>query len=218
MAIHPHHWRIQGERPPPRGPNSFIFMQFSAKNWKILAILGVGVPPWGKSWIPHCSFTWWRDWFGNLIGGGAVRSDSIRFCDLWIPYCREFFTSWLRHEIYMSVVFFILKFLWKNTPVLIQWLQSLFVPFAWVGSGDPVRVLRLYTTNTLDTLWSIYCWDICTTCHYQSYVLLYWLIRSRWLTDLVLYCAVPYIAACVDVSRTVFRDRSYSADLIPNNS
>ena len=31
-------------------------------------------------------------------------------------------------------------------------LQGLFVPFACVGSGDPVRVLRLYTTNTLDTI------------------------------------------------------------------
>ena len=42
------HWRIQGGRQgraPPRGPNSFIFMQFSAKKWKIIAILGVGAPP-----------------------------------------------------------------------------------------------------------------------------------------------------------------------------
>ena len=31
-------------------------------------------------------------------------------------------------------------------------MQGLFVPFACVGSGDPVRVLRLYTTNTLDVL------------------------------------------------------------------
>ena len=31
-------------------------------------------------------------------------------------------------------------------------LQGLSVLFACVGSGDPVRVLRLYTTNTLDTL------------------------------------------------------------------
>ena len=30
---------------PPWGPNSFIFMQFSAKMWKIIAILGVGAPP-----------------------------------------------------------------------------------------------------------------------------------------------------------------------------
>ena len=30
---------------PPGGPDSFIFMQFSAKNWKIIALLGVGVPP-----------------------------------------------------------------------------------------------------------------------------------------------------------------------------
>ena len=32
----PNHWRIQagapGTRAPPGGPNSFIFMQFSAKN------------------------------------------------------------------------------------------------------------------------------------------------------------------------------------------
>ena len=31
-------------------------------------------------------------------------------------------------------------------------LQGLFVPFARIGSSDPVRVLRLYTTNTLDTI------------------------------------------------------------------
>ena len=31
-------------------------------------------------------------------------------------------------------------------------LQGLSIPFACVGSGDPVRVLRLYTMNTLDIL------------------------------------------------------------------
>ena len=31
-------------------------------------------------------------------------------------------------------------------------VQGLSIPFACVGSGDPVRVLRLYTMNTLDTL------------------------------------------------------------------
>ena len=36
----------------------------------------------------------------------------------------------------------------KNTITL----QGLSVLFACVGSGDPVRVLRLYTTNTLDIL------------------------------------------------------------------
>ena len=30
-------------------------------------------------------------------------------------------------------------------------MQGLFVPFACVESGDPMRVLRLYTTNTIDT-------------------------------------------------------------------
>ena len=31
-------------------------------------------------------------------------------------------------------------------------MQGFSVSFACVGSGDPVRVLRLYTTNTLDIL------------------------------------------------------------------
>ena len=44
---------VPGMHIPPGGPNSFIFMQFSAKNWKIIVILGVGAPPWGKSWIRH---------------------------------------------------------------------------------------------------------------------------------------------------------------------
>ena len=29
-------------------------------------------------------------------------------------------------------------------------VQGLSIPIACIGSGDPVRVLRLYTTNTLD--------------------------------------------------------------------
>ena len=33
-----------------------------------------------------------------------------------------------------------------------RFLQGLSIPFACIGSGDPVRVLRLYTTNTLDIL------------------------------------------------------------------
>ena len=33
---------------------------------------------------------------------------------------------------------------------LLLLLQGLSVPFACIGSGDPVRVLRLYTMNTLD--------------------------------------------------------------------
>ena len=36
-------------------------------------------------------------------------------------------------------------------------MQGFIRPVAHVGSGDPVRVLRLYTTNTLDEVCSIYC-------------------------------------------------------------
>ena len=39
---------------PPGGPNSFIFMQFSAKKKSVSTpTLGVGAPQ-GKSWIHHC--------------------------------------------------------------------------------------------------------------------------------------------------------------------
>ena len=40
------HWRIQGGSSlvPPPGPNSFIFMQFSAKNLQNNITLGVGPP------------------------------------------------------------------------------------------------------------------------------------------------------------------------------
>ena len=31
-------------------------------------------------------------------------------------------------------------------------MQGLSLPFVCVGSGDPVRILRLYTMNTLDIL------------------------------------------------------------------
>ena len=100
-------------------------------------------------------------------------------------------------------------------------MQGLSVPFACIGSGDPVRVLHLYTMNTLDTLWSIYCWDICTTCRYRIYVLLLkpyalrlptvtrvpWL-EVCWQMLSTLYCVVSFIAACVSASRMVFWDRS----------
>ena len=32
----------------------------------------------------------------------------------------------------------------------VKYMQGLSIPFACIGSGDPVRVLRLYTTSTLD--------------------------------------------------------------------
>ena len=109
-------------------------------------------------------------------------------------------------------------------------VQGLSVPFACVGSGDPVRVLRLYTTNTLDIFWSIYYWGICTTCRYWFYCAVLkpyalrlptttattgqltsrcvcvWLWVHRTVSRTVL-CRALY-TACVDASRTVFWDRS----------
>ena len=98
-------------------------------------------------------------------------------------------------------------------------MQGLFVPIARVGSGNPVRVLRLLHNKDAGYNWSIYCWDICTTCCYQTYVLSYSQMCTGWVlstTDCrmiaALYCAVPFIVACVDVSRTVFRDRSLKTE------
>ena len=42
-----------GDRNAPRGPNSFIFMQFSVKSFQNNSNLGVA-SPLGKSWIRHC--------------------------------------------------------------------------------------------------------------------------------------------------------------------
>ena len=41
------------DAPPPGGPNSFIFMQFSAKIINKHTHFGSWRPPWGKSWIRH---------------------------------------------------------------------------------------------------------------------------------------------------------------------
>ena len=38
-------------------------------------------------------------------------------------------------------------------------MQGLFVPFAPIGSGDPVRVLCLFHNKYTGYNWRIYCWD-----------------------------------------------------------
>ena len=51
-------------------------------------------------------------------------------------------------------------------------VQGLFVPYARVGSGDPVRVLRLFHNEYSGYIVAfIYCVRLCTTCHYLDYVL-----------------------------------------------
>ena len=51
-----------------------------------------------------------------------------------------------------TIPIILLKISWYDNSCqeVITMLQGLSVPFACVGSGDPVRVLRLYTTSTLD--------------------------------------------------------------------
>ena len=52
-------------------------------------------------------------------------------------------------------------------------LQGLFVPFARVGSGDPVRVLCLLHKKYAGYNWSIYCWDYVQLVATESNVLPY---------------------------------------------
>ena len=75
-----------GTRAPP-GPNSFIFMQFSAKIWKVIAILRVGAPPWGKSWIRH--------WNASYVTV-TVYSDSASTISLMLLDTSEHCVPWNR--------------------------------------------------------------------------------------------------------------------------
>ena len=111
-------------------------------------------------------------------------------------------------------------------------MQGLSVPFACVGSGDPVRVLHLYTTNTLDVLLKhlllrrmynlplpillcyaqalrsdtsyCYCDRVTPECLYPSDSVRVPCPNPNPRTVL---CGALY-TACVDASRTVFWDRS----------
>ena len=75
-------------------------------------------------------------------------------------------------------------------------MQGLFVPFACVGSGDPVRVLRLLHNKYTGFNWGIYCWDNVQLVATKSNVLLYSLPTSVQLCcwraslrmSIVLYC------------------------------
>ena len=77
-----------------------------------------------------------------------------------------------------------------------------------------------YTTNTLDTIEAFIA---------ETYVQLVTTEAMCYSTscsaladvycniDLALYCAVPYITSCVDLSRMVFRDRSTYSMCISRN-
>ena len=100
--------------------------------------------------LVNCSIVFWfHVWFPNVV---------VRFACPWWKHSlvKIIWLKWLCNSIIM----------WPSVVSLP--LQGFIRPVARVGSGDPVRVLRLYTTITLDEVCSIYCWDICTTCHYRS--------------------------------------------------
>ena len=78
-----------------------------------------------------------RPWYELMSGENAKKKrQNIE----WTDRCQQSFVE--------------LKQCCSQCPVLAyaNYMQGLLIPFACVGSGDPVRVLCLYTTNTLDTL------------------------------------------------------------------
>ena len=91
-------------------------------------------------------------------------------------------------------------------------MQGLSVPFACVGSGDPVRVLRLYTrihwiyfeAFISETYVQLVATDANVLCAQalRSETPNYYYCCSR-----TVLCGALY-TACVDASRTVFWDRS----------
>ena len=115
-------------------------------------------------------FTWlggmdclpvWVEWFVYLSGWNKL------FTCLGGMNCLPVSVEWSVYLFGWNEVFTCLDGI-SCLPVWVECKVSS-VPFACVGSGDPVRVLCLYTTNTLDIFWSIYYWGICTTCRYQFY-------------------------------------------------
>ena len=62
-----------------------------------------------------------------------------------------------------------------------SYMQCLFVPFACIGSGDPVRVLCLFHNKYTGWGWSIYCWDFVQLVTTESNVLLYLSPTCVWL-------------------------------------
>ena len=74
-------------RPLPGGPNSFIFMQFSAKNWKIIALLGVGAPPGenpGSATVHVCPGRAWHLHLSFILQSFLFRSTCLSDrCKLW---------------------------------------------------------------------------------------------------------------------------------------
>ena len=84
-----------GTRPPPGGPNSFIFMQFSAKMWKIIAILGVGAPP-GENPGPATAYhlksigmVWWLISIYELKGPEYNNNENVSFDGCGILIVRQ---------------------------------------------------------------------------------------------------------------------------------
>ena len=74
------HWRIQGWR-QGRAPWVQILSfscSFRQKFEKIIAILGVGAPPWGKSWIHHWPGVLF-DW-SNSVTLGQRYSLPTKYC------------------------------------------------------------------------------------------------------------------------------------------
>ena len=72
--------------------------------------------------------------------------------------------------------------------------QGLFVPFALVRSGDPVRIY--FTKKYTGYSWSIYCQWLCTTCRYQMKCATT-TVGCLWLCNCSLLTSLCYLIGCL---------------------
>ena len=87
------HWRIQGggrDARPPWGPNSFIFMQFSAENLQNNPNLGLGAPPREN---PGSATVWYSSFYvqtGTLIWNGWLKRNTFHgeYSTKWATTCK----------------------------------------------------------------------------------------------------------------------------------
>ena len=135
----------------------------------------------------------------NTRGGWVVVSSTFTVMKNIYKYIR-----WIHWNIYGNLHYPATFLFYAST---LPNVQGLFVPFALVGSVDPVRVLHLFHDEYTGWSWSIYCWDLVPLVTTKSNVLLYLLPTSVWLycwassagltgndSELmlsILYCTVP---------------------------
>ena len=137
------------------------------------------------SWLPCCWHMLTYEWYFTqleFLQGNSVCTNHVGFTHLaivarewstYFPVCKISFQyrAGMSHQRWIWEIHFMQAM--KLASEGIYPVQGLFVPFACVGFGDPVRVLRLFHNKYTGYNWSIYCWDFVQLVATKSNVQLY---------------------------------------------